>query len=59
MKKNQTSETVEEFLARAGTIQTIAPGESGIEYPVRRNRRAQINYLRRRDYLRKKKGATH
>lgn len=38
-------ETVAEFLARAGRIETIAPGVSGVHHPVRRNKRAHINFL--------------
>lgn len=39
-------ETVEQFLARGGQSQTIAPGASGAHHPVRRNRRAHINFLK-------------
>ena len=39
-------ETVAEFLARGGQSQTIAPGASGVHHPVRRNKRAHINFLK-------------
>ena len=42
-------ETVAEFLARGGQPQAIAPGVSGVHLPVRRNKRAHINFLKALD----------
>jgi hypothetical protein len=45
-KKTPTVETVAEYLARSGNIETIEPGASGVQYPVRRTRKAHVNFLK-------------
>ena len=55
-RKKTTKQTVEEFLASGGAIEVVEPGATGVHYPIRRSRKAQVNFLKRRDWDRAKKG---
>ncbi len=53
-ERSKLEQDIEAFLANGGQI-TEHGTESGVHYPIRRTRAAQINLLKRLDYGRRKK----
>jgi len=53
-ERKTLAQQVAEYLAKGGVIED-ATGKSGIYYPPRRTRQAQINFIKNRDYKRRKK----
>lgn len=52
--RSELERHVGEYLAAGGEIKDVG-NQSGVEYPVRRTRRAQINFLRKKDFGRTKR----
>lgn len=54
-ERKTLAEQVDEYLAKGGTITEIPAGEGAERhYPIKRSRKAQINFIRNRDYSRRK-----
>lgn len=53
--RDEIDKLTAEYLAKGGKI-TFVPAGEGVErhYPVKRTRKAQINFIRNRDYRRGK-----
>ena len=53
-ERSKLEQDIEAYLNNGGEISQHDMTESGQAYPVRRSRKAQINFLRKRDYRRSK-----
>ena len=52
----QIQQQVNDYLMGGGEITAIDSGDSAeLHYPVKRTRQAQIDFIRRRDFIRRKK----
>lgn len=54
-ERKTLAQHIDEYLAKGGKITEVPPDESAERhYPIKRTRKAQINFIRNRDYRRGK-----
>lgn len=53
-EREKLARDVAEYLAKGNEIETVPEGESaGKHYPVKRSRKSQVNFIRRRSFNRR------